>query len=225
MKKPKLVIFDCDGVLVDSEAISARVLVEVLATFDVVLTEQDVFDNFVGRNLADVTKSLQMSAEGDTLNKFKAVYQNALLESFSQELTAMTGIQKILSQLNVPYCVATSSSRERVKNSLIAAKLDSFFGSNVYTSSQVKVGKPAPDLFLFAASEMGFEPDDCLVIEDSLPGVQAAQAAAMAVWRFTGGSHFAKTHPNLTATAPGIPTFDRWEKFFEWGPELKAEIS
>jgi HAD superfamily hydrolase (TIGR01509 family) len=223
MQKPKLVIFDCDGVLVDSEAISARILVQELAKFEVIVSEQEVFDNFVGRSLADVLGSLQMSTDSGVIEAFSVAHHAALIESFRLELQAMAGIREILSHLNVPYCVATSSSRPRVLNSLKSTKLDGFFDNNIFTSSQVRRGKPAPDLFLFAAKEMGASPNSCLVIEDSLPGVQAALAAEMQVWRFTGGSHFVKTHPDITATAPGIPTFDKWETFFDWGPKLKAE--
>lgn len=225
MKRPELIVFDCDGVLVDSEAISARVLVQELAKFNLYASEQEVFDTFVGRSLTDVAESLQMPTSGDVYVKFSAAYHASLMSAFSVELKAMPGIQRAISQLDVPYCVATSSGRARVSNSLTLTGLDGLFGKNVFTASQVNHGKPAPDLFLFAANEMGVAPESCLVIEDSLPGVQAAQAAQMQVWRFTGGSHFAKQGHEIATIAPAIPTFDAWEDFFKLGPELKACVS
>lgn len=225
MKRPELIIFDCDGVLVDSEAISAKILVRELAKINLYVSEQEVFDNFVGRSLNDVAESLQMSARGGVFAKFSAAYHASLMAVFSIELKAMTGIQGVISQLDVPYCVATSSGRTRISNSLALTRLDGLFGKNVFTASQVNQGKPAPDLFLFAANEMGVAPDSCLVIEDSLPGVQAAQAAQMQVWRFTGGSHFARQGHEIAAISPAIPTFDTWEDFFKLDPELKACVS
>jgi len=222
MQKPELIIFDCDGVLVDSEAISARILIHELAKIGIFISEQEVFDNFVGRSLADVAKGLQMSASSSVFEKFSEAYHSSLLVVFAKELKGMAGIKRVISQLDVAYCVATSSGRKRTLNSLALSRLDGFFGKNVFTASQVNNGKPAPDLFLFAANEMGFSPDSCLVIEDSLPGVQAAQAAQMRVWRFTGGSHFAKIRPELAAISPAIPTFNNWGNFFEMDPNLKA---
>ncbi len=223
MQSPKLIIFDCDGVLVDSEAISARILVTELAKFDVIVSVQEVFDNFVGRSLTDVVESLHISPASDTFSSFNVSYHVALLAALASELKAMPGIRDVVSRLNVPFCVASSSSRQRILNSLALADLAALFGKNVFSASQVSNGKPAPDLFLFAAGQMGVTPDACLVIEDSLPGVQAAHAANMPVWRFTGGSHFAKTRLDLADRSPAIPAFDAWESFFELAPNLKAQ--
>jgi len=225
MQKPELIIFDCDGVLVDSETISAKILVRELAKFNVTVSEQEVYDNFVGRSLTDIAGSLGMSVSSDVFDKFSAAYHGSLMAAFSSNLKAMLGIEGVISRLDVAYCVATSSGRTRVCNALAIAGLDGFFGDNVFTASQVINGKPAPDLFLFAAKEMGVAPQFCLVIEDSLPGVQAAQAAQMRVWRFTGGSHFAKQGPDPTAVSPAIPTFDTWKNFFVLDPELKVSVS
>jgi HAD superfamily hydrolase (TIGR01509 family) len=222
MQKPKLIIFDCDGVLVDSEAISARILVLELAKCDISVSEEEVFNQFVGRSLKDVARSLQISPTSDVFDKLNATYHATLLAALASELEAMSGVSDVISQLDIAFCVATSSSRERTLKSLELSKLDGFFDQNVFTASQVNNGKPAPDLFLFAASEMGVTADACLVIEDSFPGVQAAQAAQMRVWRFTGGAHFAKMRPPFTESAPPVPTFDTWQRFFELAPELKA---
>ena len=225
MQKPKLIIFDCDGVLVDSEVISAKILVQELAKINIAVSEQHVFERFVGRSLADVAESLQMPISSDIFDKFNMAYHTSLLDAFSRELKGMAGVRNVISQLDVPYCVATSSGRRRTLNSLRLSDLASLFGENVFTASQVNNGKPAPDLFLFAARKMGVAPESCLVIEDSLAGVQAAQAAQMRVWRFTGGSHFAKMGPDFAKVSPAIPMFDTWDDFFEVDPNLKAEVS
>ena len=225
MTKPELIIFDCDGVLVDSEAISARVLVEELAKIGVACSVQEVFDRFVGRSLTDVLTSLQLPSGTAEPDAFGATYLAAVLDAFAHELEAMHGVREVIAQLGVACCVATSSSPQRVAGSLSKCGLDGFFGDNVFTASQVENGKPAPDLFLFAAENMGVAPESCLVIEDSLPGVQAAQAAAMRVWRFTGGAHFANMRADIAASPDAIPTFDAWDGFFALDPQLKAGTS
>lgn len=225
MNETKLIIFDCDGVLVDSEAISARILVQELAKIGISIAEQDVFDQFVGRSLVDVAESLKMTAESSIFKKFSNAYHHSLLEELARDLASMPHVHEVIAKLDVAFCVATSSSRQRTLKSLKLSNLDEFFGTNVFTASQVANGKPAPDLFLFAADQMGVAPESCLVIEDSLPGVRAAQAAKMRVWRFTGGSHFAKNSSGVSVACPDIPTFETWEKFFDLDPELKACVT
>ena len=222
MQKTKVIIFDCDGVLVDSEAISARILVHELANLGHHVSEQYVFDYFVGRHLTDVAIKIHIAPGTEVFEKLSAGYHKSLLAAFAKELKAMPGVRDVISNLRVPYCVATSSDRRRVTSALKSSNLDDLITCNIFTSSQVKSGKPAPDLFNFAAQEMGVLPDACLVIEDSFPGIQAAQAAGMRVWRFTGGSHFAKMPSHHDASSINIPTFDTWGRFFEMAPELKA---
>jgi beta-phosphoglucomutase-like phosphatase (HAD superfamily) len=117
----------------------------------------------------------------------------------------------MLGTLRIPFCVATSSSGERVERSLAVAGL-SGIGAPVFTASMVGRGKPAPDLFLFAADRMGVPPRQCLVVEDSIPGILAARAAEMAVWRFTGGSHFKM---GFGANEPPLADaeFSQWDEF------------
>ena len=132
----------------------------------------------------------------------------------------MSGIAEVLASLPIASCVATSSSPPRARRSLELTGLLPHFEGRVFTASEVANGKPAPDLFLHAAKQMGVSPDQCLVVEDSVPGIKAALAASMRVWHFTGGSHF-KGIGFLPGTEDlKIPAFDNWAKFFDIEPGL-----
>ncbi|WP_210526831.1 HAD family hydrolase [Rubellimicrobium arenae] len=187
---PSLVIFDCDGVLIDSEVISARVLVELAREAGVMFDEAYVRRNFLGRSFPTVARHIREVLGAALPADFEAAYRRRLLERFEVDLRPTTGVLDVLARLAVRACVATSSSPERAARSLAIAGLDRFF-PRVFTASEVPRGKPAPDLFLHAAQQMGVAPQACLVIEDSAPGLEAAQAAGMQVAFFAGASHLA----------------------------------
>ncbi|NIZ08814.1 HAD family phosphatase [Pseudooceanicola sp. HF7] len=184
-----LVIFDMDGVLVDSEVISARQLVAELARYGVTVDLPYIARHFLGRSYPVVLSQIRAEFGIDLPEGFEADYRARLLAAFAKDLQIMPGVRPVLDALRVPFCVATSSSAERVKSSLQVAGLYDLLGDRVTTSSEVSRGKPAPDLFLLAASKQGVDPARCLVIEDSLPGIRGALAAGMQVWHFRGGSH------------------------------------
>lgn len=218
---PELVIFDCDGVLIDSEQISAFMLIETLRDFGVTVDLAYVSKHFLGRSYPTVLK--QIRAEFDIIlpDSFEADYRRRLLISFEQGLKIMPGVSRVIDQLATKYCVATSSSPERVTKSLgLVGLLDRFEG-NVFTASQVANGKPAPDLFLLAAANMGVTPENCLVVEDSLNGVRAALAANMKVWRFTGGSHIGEEDRLGPASVEAGFAFADFAEFFRHAPALK----
>lgn len=205
-----LVIFDCDGVLVDSEGISAAVLTEELARFGVAITPDFVREQCLGRSFPTVAQSIRKWFDLQLPEDFEKNYRAVLLERYETELQTTDGIEAILSHLSCASCVATSSSPPRVKKTLELTGLEVFFGDLVFTASMVAHGKPAPDLFFHAAGQMGFEPGRTMVIEDSLPGIQAARAAGMDVVLFTGGSHL----KDVDRTAFGeIKIFDSWDDF------------
>jgi len=215
-----LVVFDCDGVLIDSEVISARILVEQLDALGLDVDVDYVHEHFVGRSFTKVSAEIRRLLGRDTTN-FEDEYRRQLLLAFEAELKTVAGIEDVLRQLSVTFCAATSSSPTRAKASLEITGLAPFFGDRLFTASQVSNGKPAPDLFLFAAERMGFAPRRCLVIEDSLPGVRAARAAGMRVWRFIGASHLnAMTIPS-DPDVQDVVTFDKWSNFFDMAPELR----
>jgi HAD superfamily hydrolase (TIGR01509 family) len=184
-----LVIFDCDGVLIDSEVISARMLIAELRGYGVSIDLPYVTRHFLGRSYPTVLREVRETFGVTLPAHFEADYRARLLAAFVTDLAIMPGVADVIAGLNIPYCLATSSSPERLAHSLGLIGLDATFAGRAFTASRVARGKPAPDLFLLAASEMGADPARCLVIEDSETGVRAGLAAGMQVWRFTGGSH------------------------------------
>ncbi|MFL6243310.1 MAG: HAD family hydrolase [Acidimicrobiia bacterium] len=186
---PTLYIFDCDGVLVDSEVLATRIESQLLREVGVELTPESIAEAFVG--LSDTEMHGRIEADwGITLpDDFTARRAARLDEVFRIELRAVPGIAGVLEALDEPRCVASSSTPERIRTSLEVTGLEKFFGPDVFSASSVEQGKPAPDLFLFAADAMQTDPTRCVVIEDSTPGVAAGRAAGMRVVGFTGAGH------------------------------------
>ncbi|MFY0632208.1 MAG: HAD family hydrolase [Vannielia sp.] len=220
MQHIDLVIFDCDGVLADSEVISARVLVEALGHHGLSVTMEHVFRNFVGQSFPKVAQKIRRDFALDLPESFEAEYRTRLVEEFAAGLRETEGVSAMLECLGRRACVATSSSPQRVGRTLALLKMERFF-ERVFTASEVRHGKPAPDLFLHAAKHLNVQPKSCLVIEDSKAGLRAAQAAEMEVWRYTGAAHFAGFTAADIDTPPGIPAFDNWSAFYQMAPELK----
>jgi HAD superfamily hydrolase (TIGR01509 family) len=184
-----LVIFDCDGVLVDSEPLSIAVLIDMLGRMGVEMGEEEACERFLGRSLSTVTGTLKnefgLSVGQDFLDHMRL----DLYDRFSRDLKAIAGVGEALDKLTGRRCVASSSQLERIRLSLGLTGLLSKLEPHIFSATMVQNGKPAPDLFLYAASQMQVRPQDCIVIEDSPAGVSAAKAAGMAVFAFTGGSH------------------------------------
>ena len=218
---PSLVIFDCDGVLIDSEVISARMLIAELATRGVTLDMAFVSRHFLGRSYPVVLSEVH-TRFGITLpDQFEQDYRARLLAAFQRDLRVMPGVERAIADLALPYCLATSSSPERLRQSLALTGLTDLFGDRTYTASRVARGKPAPDLFLFAAKQMGADPARCLVIEDSLNGVKAGLAAGMQVWRFTGGSHLHGLTLDIPKDAMAHHEFSDFADFYATCPEMR----
>ena len=185
----RLVIFDCDGVLVDSESLVSEAEAKLLAGVGVHLTAEQISRMFVGLSEEAMAERIEKEwgvALGSSFTKAKTERISHLLAT---SLLPVSGIAQVLEGLMASMCVASSSSPERVRLSLHKTGLSAFFGDHVFTASMVRRGKPAPDLFLLAAGTMGFPPAGCVVVEDSVFGVEAARAARMDVVGFTGGSH------------------------------------
>ena len=187
----KLVIFDCDGVLVDSEIIANRIDAEALTSIGYAITTEESIRRFTGMNAQSVQQIILKESGIEISIDFMNSTQSTVLEAFEKELAPlMEDVLTVLDRVKIPRCVASSSSRKRVMYSLERTGLFKFFDEqSIFTSQQVTRGKPAPDLFLFAAHEMGVEPANCIVIEDSSAGIQAALAAGMQVIGFLGGTH------------------------------------
>ena len=188
----RLVIFDCDGVLVDSEGIALEVLVEALAKKGVSLTTEGAADRFLGRSLGSLADAVQSEFGVEIDPPFLAGMREVLYSRFRRELKPLQGVAEVIEALkstNIACCVASSSQRERIELSLSVTGLLARLTPHIFSATMVENGKPAPDLFLHAAAQMGVSPPSCLVIEDSPAGISAARAAGMRVVAFTGGSH------------------------------------
>lgn len=185
----RLVIFDCDGVLVDSEMLSAGVLMDMMAEVGLPITPEIFRSDFLGRSFAAAAARAEQRFGRALPDDFQLQYRERLLRKMRSELRAMDGVLDVLEKLRVPFCLATGSSPQRMALSLEVAGLDRCFANRSYTASEVAHGKPEPDLFLHAAARMGVDPAHCLVIEDSEMGVRAGLAAGMPVWHFAGGAH------------------------------------
>jgi HAD superfamily hydrolase (TIGR01509 family) len=222
--EPDLIIFDCDGVLVDSEVLSCGCLSEALARHGIELAVNEAIELFVGRSMVAVHEHYR--ALGKHLpDEFSAGLRGSVRETFAKTLLPIEGIAAVLDGLRSPTCVASSSDLDRVSFSLEVTGLSKYFGDRIYTSQMVKHGKPAPDLFLYAASAMQADPRRTLVIEDSVSGVRAARAADMTVWGFTGGGHYASRDGRAILQAAGADRiFARMSDF--WPPgSMKSDES
>jgi len=203
-----LIIFDCDGVLVDSEIVSFEAEAEVFAEIGIALTAQDLLGRFLGMSSASMFAVIERE-HGITLpSDFAERAARRTLEAFDQRLRPIPGIAELLAGLPDRKCVASSSEPARIRHSLTLAGILHHFEPHIFSATQVKHGKPAPDLFLFAAQSMGAAPARCLAIEDSVAGVTAARAAGMTVFGFTGGSHCLDGHAEKLRQAGAGEVFD-----------------
>ena len=189
MAFPELIIFDCDGVLVDSELIASKLLAEHLTTHGFPITDKESRSRFIGYSIAKIIGEVR--AEGVNLpDEFETFLKQADRTVFTVELKAISGVANTLSQLPHPKCVASSGAPAKIKSNLALTGLINYFQPNhLFSSKMIKNSKPAPDLFLHAADYFSVDPKNCLVIEDTPIGVQAGLAAGMSVFGFVGGSH------------------------------------
>jgi HAD superfamily hydrolase (TIGR01509 family) len=184
---PRLVIFDCDGVLVDSERIAIKVDAVVLAKIGWTLTEAEIIERFVGRSDADICRDMSEHLGRQIAPGWDAEYVHLYREAFERELQPVDGIVEALDGIRIPTCVASSGTHERMRFTLGKTGLYERFAGRIFSASEVTRGKPAPDLFLHAAERMGVAPAHCAVVEDSRFGVEAARAAGMRVFGYAGG--------------------------------------
>ena len=188
MIKPfELVIFDCDGVLVDSERIAVRVLVTLGAAFGWPLTAEEAMARFVGRSHADNHQQVVDRLGEETAALWSKQFEELHREAVDSGLVPVDGIPEALDALTLPTCVASSGSHEKMRHTLGRTGLYGRFEGRIFSATEVARGKPAPDLFLHAAQRMGVDPSACAVIEDSRPGVLAARAAGMRAFGYAGG--------------------------------------
>jgi HAD superfamily hydrolase (TIGR01509 family) len=196
----ELVIFDCDGVLVDSEPLANQVLSDAIAELGLPAGLGLVTERFKGRSLADCVRLIEEDLGRPVPEDFLTRLNARTYAAFRQQLQAIPGVADLVARLELPSCVASSGSHEKMRLTLGLTGLLPHFEGRLFSATEVARGKPAPDLFLHAARSLGAPPTACLVVEDSVPGVQAAVAAGMRVYGFAR-----EEAPEVLARAGAIP--------------------
>jgi HAD superfamily hydrolase (TIGR01509 family) len=184
---PELIIFDSDGVLVDSEIIALTVLVRTASEEGVTISEEDAIRSFRGVKMADCVREIERRLGRDVRDTFIDDVRRATALAFDAELKPVEGIHAALAEITAPVCVASNGPMSKLTHALGLAKLLEHFQGRIFSAYEVGSWKPDPGLFLHAAQTLGAHPSRCVVVEDSLPGVRAATAAGMRVLGFTGG--------------------------------------
>ena len=221
-----LVIFDCDGVLVDSEALACQVDADLLTELGIPYTRDEIIRQFVGVSLKDMITRIERDRGCTLPADFGETLNRTLYARFESELQPIPGVREAILALPHRRCVASSSLPERIAFSLRLTGLDDLF-EHIFSASEVARGKPAPDLFLHAAARMEMPPAQCLVIEDSTAGVQAARAAGMNVIGFAGGGHCGSDHADKLKAAGASVIVERMSELAHAASEiarLEAQI-
>ncbi len=196
-----LIIFDCDGVLVDSEVIACRAVADTLSAFGYAVTADIIAERFTGISDKDMYAILAAELGSAWPADFDAAMQRRARERFERELRAVPGVEAAVAQLAMKRCVASSSVPENLAYKLRRTGLFDLFSPAIFSTVLVARGKPAPDIFIYAAAQMGSAASRSLVIEDSAPGVTAAKAAGMTAFGFAGASHCRPGHAERLAAA------------------------
>jgi HAD superfamily hydrolase (TIGR01509 family) len=193
--KHRAIIFDFDGVLADSEVLSNTVIADVVTELGVPTSVDDAYRTFMGKRLSEVIEAIEAVTGRKLPPDFTDVYQKRTFDAFRARLKPVDGAREFLEiWRDVPRCIASSSSPERLALSLEVLNMAPLFEGRVFSASNVARGKPHPDIFLHAAEQLGIDPRDCIVIEDSVGGVTAGRAAGATVIGLTAASHIQPGH-------------------------------
>lgn len=183
--KYKCIIFDCDGVLVDSEAISAKIFQEMMAELGCNLDFETVVEQITGTSMKENLKFLTEKFKRELPINFEKEFRKRSFEAYKTELKPVEGIYSLLDKVTVPFCTASSGPQEKIRLNLITTGLIEKFRDNIFSSYDIGSWKPEPGIYLFAAEKMGFKPEECAVVEDSLVGVQAAVKGGFTTYAFS----------------------------------------
>lgn len=184
------VLFDCDGVLVDSERVAVELEVHILAELGWEISREEVVDRFLGVSDADYLAQIEQHLGRDLPSSWLSETEHRYREAFARELRPVPGVEEALSAIEragLVTAVASSGSHEKMRFTLGLTGLYDRFAGRLFSAVEVEKGKPEPDLFLYAATSIGVEPASCVVVEDSLPGLEAARAAQMRPIAYAGG--------------------------------------
>ncbi len=194
MQQAEIIIFDCDGVLIDSEIIVCRLVSEVLTELDYPITLEGVVERFAGRPQREMVADIEADCGRTLPERFFAECKRRTADAYRTELRPIDGVRQVLDEIDVPVCVASSAYPEKLRLGLESTGLYDKLAPNLVSASFVARGKPDPDVFTYAAGWMRRPVTECIVVEDSIPGVQAGRRAGMRVIGFTGGSHCPPGH-------------------------------
>lgn len=191
MKTYKAVLWDCDGVLIDSEMIACGSSASYFRELGYDISTEEFVMRFMGKSRAQILSEVKADCGIDYAAHFadNGVMRKRLFDTFTRELKATDGIHDVLARIDLPMAVASGSDLERLHHTLGVVGLVDLFNGHIYSSEQVARGKPAPDIFLHAAAKLGVAPQDCLVIEDGIHGIHGAKAAGMDVAAYVSASH------------------------------------
>lgn len=185
MNKLELIIFDCDGILVDSEPLSNQVIAEEISALGIPTNTGEAINLFAGGSLQNVEDYIVEKIGKPIPYDFEKKYRKRTAELFKKELKQVEGIEDVLKKISLPMCVASNGPKEKIVLNLNITQLSGYFNGNLFSAYDINAWKPDPALYLHAGNEMNVEPASCLVIEDSLHGVQAAVSAGMKVLGYT----------------------------------------
>jgi HAD superfamily hydrolase (TIGR01549 family) len=204
-------IFDFDGVIADSEAIANTVLAEIVTALGHSTTLDQALARYSGRRWDDVMAAIEANVGKPLPAEFSDDLKSATLERFRTDLKEVSGAGEFIRRFSqIPRCIASSSSIDRLKLCLSVLALEAEFGGNVFSADMVARGKPHPDIFLFAAKKLGVNPDSCLVIEDSAGGIKAAVAAGMTAVGLCAASHIREGHDIRLRDAGAVHLAHSW---------------
>jgi HAD superfamily hydrolase (TIGR01509 family) len=215
-----LVIFDCDGVLVDSEIIAARVEADLLTAAGFEISPEEIAETYSGMTFKDIMLRIEQIAGIPLQASLLEQAEKLVDERLSREVRAIAGVHEAVLGVTAPRCVCSNSSLERLDLMLTATKVKPMFGNNIFSSlaTESRKPKPAPDVFLHAAKAMGAKPANSFVIEDSVHGIRGAKAAGMRVIGFTGAAHSYPGHADMLTEAGAETVIRRW-------PELTGVLA
>lgn len=182
MKTVKCIIFDCDGILVDSETIANQVLLSMSASFGLKMTIEESIKNFNGRRLQKIFEKIEELTDKKLPDSFETDFRKQTFEAFKTDLKPVKGVKGFIEKLTVPYCVASSGPVEKITLNLTITGLLEKFENRIFSSYDINSWKPDPEIFLHACKQMGFEKEECIVIEDSVAGVIAAVTGGFKVF-------------------------------------------
>ena len=200
MSKYKCIIFDCDGVLVDSEPIANQVLVEMANEFGANIDLDYALKNFKGTSMQNCYDQVAKLATQRLPHDFMPNFRERSFESFKRNIQPVEGVTELIERLEIPFCVASSGPENKIRLNLELTGLLPHFENNIFSCFTINKWKPDPAVFLWAAETMGFKPEECVVIEDSMSGVNAAKNGGFDVFGFTAHDHNKELEGNATWT-------------------------